>query len=131
MENGAYRYSASVPVTTDGEKFTWYFSYIISGVSRYYSKKGITRYVPSFINRFSLIPGLESPLWVASSTCYQIFPDRFNNGDPNVGAKKGEYEFDGGSVSTPEWTDEPKEWNESRCCDFYNGDLKGISDKVE
>ena len=48
-----------------------------------------------------------------------------------VGAKEGEYEFDGGSVTTPEWTDEPKDWNESRCCDFYNGDLKGIEEKAD
>lgn len=129
--NGAISYSASVPATSDGEPFRWFFVFFLDGVSWYYSRKGITRHTPSVKDRFSLLPGLEAPLWVASSTCYQIFPDRFNNGDPSIGAKCGEYEFDGGTVTVPEWTDEPKEWNESRCCDFYNGDLKGISDKAE
>ena len=129
--NGAVKYSQTVPVTTDGEKFRWFFVFFEDNKSYYVGKKGITRYTPSQSDRFSIIPSLEAPEWVASSTCYQIFPDRFCNGDPRVGAKEGEYEFDGGSVTTPEWTDEPKDWNESRCCDFYNGDLKGIEEKAD
>ena len=129
--NGAVKYSQTVPVTTDGEKFRWFFVFFEDNKSYYVGKKGITRYTPSQSDRFSIIPSLEAPEWVASSTCYQIFPDRFCNGDPMVGAKEGEYEFDGGSVTTPEWTDEPKDWNESRCCDFYNGDLKGIEEKAD
>ena len=129
--NGGVKYSQTVPVTTDGEKFRWFFVFFIDDKSYYVGKKGVTRYTPSQNNRFSIIPSLEAPKWVASSTCYQIFPDRFCNGDPKVGAKAGEYEFDGGSVTTPEWTDEPKTWNESRCCDFYNGDLKGVEEKAD
>ena len=129
--NGGIKYSATVNATSDGEKFRWFFVFFKDDKSYYVGKKGVVRYTPSQTNRFSLIPSLEAPEWVASSTCYQIFPDRFNNGDKSVGAKSGEYEFDGGSVTTPNWTDEPKPWIESRCCDFYNGDLKGIEDKVD
>lgn len=129
--NGAVKFSQTVPVTTDGEKFRWFFVFFKDNKSYYVGKKGITRYTPGQSDRFSIIPSLEAPEWVASSTCYQIFPDRFCNGDPRIGAKEGEYEFDGGSVTTPKWTDEPKDWNESRCCDFYNGDLKGIEEKAD
>ena len=129
--NGAYRYSAEVSVTSDKEPFSYFFVFSEGGISRYLSRIGITRHTPSYRSRFSLIPDLEAPEWVASSTCYQIFPDRFNNGDKSVGARAGEYDFDGGTVTTPEWTEEPKDWWESRCCDFYNGDLKGIRDKAE
>lgn len=129
--NGAIKYSAKVNVTTDGEKFRWFFVFFKDNKSYYVGKNGIRRYTPGQFDRFSLIPSLEAPEWVASSTCYQIFPDRFCSADPSVGAKKGEYEFDGGWVTTPLWTDEPKDWNESRCCDFYNGDLKGIEEKVD
>ncbi len=128
--NGAVKYSASVPVNLDEELFHYYFVFISGGVSRYYSKAGVTRYTPSVPMRFSLMTGESAPLWVASSVCYQIFPDRFNNAESSVGAKNGEYSFDGGMVTTPGWTDVPKSWNESRCCDFYNGDLKGIEEKA-
>ncbi len=128
--NDMKKYSATVPVTTDGTLFRYYFAFFIDGASYYYSRLGITRYTPSLSDRFSLIVEDRVPEWVAESTCYQVFPDRFNNADPSLGARKGEYEFDGGAVTTPAWTDEPKDWNESRCCDFYNGDLKGIEEKV-
>ena len=129
--NGATKYSSTVSTNLDEENFRYFFCFFIDGVSWYYSKRGITRCTPSVSDRFSLICGLNAPEWVASSVCYQIFPDRFCNGDPSVGAKEGEYEFDGGRVTTPAWTDEPEEWNESRCCDFYNGDLMGIAEKAD
>lgn len=129
--NGMEKYSGETAVTSDGTLFHYYFAFFIDGASYYYSRAGITRYTPSLNDRFSLIVGSGAPEWVASSTCYQIFPDRFNNADKTIGAEEGEYEFDGGRVTTPEWTDDPRPWNESRCCDFYNGDLKGIEEKAE
>ncbi len=129
--NGMVRYSLVVPTSLDETNFHYYFVFFLDGASYYYSKKGITRIIPSVKNRFSLITGLNAPDWVASSTCYQIFPDRFCSSGLSRGAKAGEYEFDGGMVTTPKWTDAPKPWNESRCCDFYNGDLKGIEEKVD
>lgn len=129
--NGAVKYSCAVPVNLDDELFRYYFVFFCGGVSWYYSKAGITRYTPSVPMRFSLMTGQSAPMWVASSVCYQIFPDRFNNGDSTIGARTGEYSFDGGTVTTPKWTDAPGCWNESRCCDFYNGDLRGIEEKAD
>lgn len=131
MINGAYRYSYVLKTFGDDFPFRYFFVFYVDGASYYYGKGGMVRHCPKINDRFCLIPGLESPSWVAGSVCYQIFPDRFCNGDPSIGAKAGEYEFDGGIVTTPSWTDVPKEYNESRCIDFYNGDLKGIADKVD
>lgn len=129
--NGMIRYTAVVPTSLDETNFCYYFVFFLDGASYYYSKKGITRIIPSIKNRFSLITGLNAPDWVARATCYQIFPDRFFSSGLSRGAKKGEYEFDGGMVTTPAWTDTPLPWSQSRCCDFYNGDLKGIEEKVD
>ena len=128
--NGAFRYSASAPVTSSDELFCYYFAFIYHGKSWYFSKKGITRSTPRRKDRFSLIPSLSAPAWVASSTCYQIFPDRFCSGNPGVGAKEGEYEFDGGVVSVHSFDEKPQPFSIARCLDFYNGDLKGIEDKI-
>ena len=127
--NGAIRYTAKCTIPCSDEIFHYFFVFFRRGKSYYYSSKGITRSVPSVPDRFSLIPSLEAPSWVASSTCYQIFPDRFcSSGE--CGAKEGEYEYDGGRVSTPSWDDIPKSFESSRCLDFYNGDLKGIASKA-
>lgn len=129
--NGMKKYSAVVPTALDDKLFRYYFAFFLGGASYYYSKAGVTRRVPNINERFSLITGITAPEWVAGATCYQIFPDRFNNGDKTIGRVEGEYEFDGGVVSTPAWGDKPLCWEKSRCVDFYNGDLKGIEDKVD
>ena len=51
--NGAVKYSQTVPVTTDGEKFRWFFVFFEDNKSYYVGKKGITRYTPSQSDRFS------------------------------------------------------------------------------
>ena len=86
--NGAFLYSASVHVPSSGP-FRYYFAFIHKGRSWYFSKRGLTRPVPCQKDRFMLIPSLKAPSWVASSTCYQIFPDRFAKGDPSVGVRNG------------------------------------------
>ena len=94
--NGAYRYTGTARVISSDEPFHYFFTFFHHGRSWYYSRRGITRSTPRMKDRFTLIPSIEAPAWVAGSTCYQIFPDRFCNGDSSVGAKEGEYEFDGG-----------------------------------
>lgn len=128
--NGGYKYSAECCTSNDEFPFRYFFCFGYEGKSYYYSKCGVTRYTPKINDRFSLIKDLDAPSWIASSTCYQIFPDRFSIGDKSVGAVAGMYEFDGGVVSTPEFDSIPKPYNESRCLDFFNGDLKGIEDKI-
>ncbi|MBO8469029.1 MAG: glycoside hydrolase family 13 protein [Spirochaetes bacterium] len=128
--NGAVRFEAKASVTSSDDIFHYYFAFIHRGKSWYYGRRGITRYVPSIKERFSIIPSLDAPAWVEGSVCYQIFPDRFFCGDPSVGAKEGEYEFDGGLVTTPSFDSAPRSFSEARCLDFYNGDLRGIEMKL-
>ena len=128
--NGAFIYESSCMMTSSEDIFHYYFAFIHQGKSWYYGKSGMTRFVPSLNDRFSLIPSLEAPEWVEGAVCYQIFPDRFYSGDPSIGAREGEYEFDGGRVTTPSFDSIPRPFSESRCLDFYNGDLKGIEEKL-
>ncbi len=129
--NGELRYSQKVKVSKDEFPFSYFFVFMVDNKAYYYSKDGVSRNCPNRKNRFKLIGSLSAPKWIASSTCYQIFPDRFSNGNPSIGAKAGMYKFDGGIVTTPEFNSIPKSYPEAKCLDFYNGDLKGIEDKVE
>ncbi len=121
-------YSTSIPMPD--EPLYWYF--VLFGRERayYYSQKGVTASPPSLYDSFCLKPDIVPVSWVGSSTCYQVFPDRFKQGDPHVGAKDGQYSFDGASVKTMDFSEEPLPFDQGKCLDFFNGDLKGIEDAI-
>ncbi|RKX45020.1 MAG: alpha-glycosidase [Thermotogae bacterium] len=57
---------------------------------------------------------MKPPDWVKDAVFYQIFPDRFYNGDRN-----------NDPADVAEWDDEPTAHN------FFGGDLKGIMEKLD
>ena len=62
---------------------------------------------------------------------YQIFPDRFCNGNPSNDVADGEYQLNGhGTIQTKNWSDFPLPYEKGFCLDFFGGDLKGISNKI-
>lgn len=129
VKNGN-RYAATVCVSHP-EGIWWHFVLCTSDSYLYVSEKGVRRSVPVLRDCFFLKPDLDAATWVASSTCYQIFPDRFCKGDASVGAKEGEYQFDGGTVTVHPFTDKPLPFEQGRCLDFFNGDLAGIQQKLD
>ena len=129
--DNAYFYEAELPIFTADDKLSYYFIVVNDGKTFYYSKAGCKKTVPPFFHRFIIIPSLDAPSWITDATCYQIFPDRFCNGDPSNDVKDGEYEFDGAMVQAKAFDSIPEEFDKARCLDFYNGDLKGIEDKLD
>lgn len=109
----------------------WYFFLVCKDRAYSYSKVGLKASVPPLAECFSLKPNLEPVQWVKTATCYQIFPDRFRNGNPNVGATDGAYQFDGGTVTVHDFTEEPLDYQSGRCLDFFNGDLDGILQSID
>ncbi len=85
-------------------------------------------------------PGFATPQWLRDAVVYQIFPDRFRNGDATndpcaPGSPAGCPVFYGNIQATlhPTWN-EPVEdphktgvWNR----DFFGGDLAGIQEKLD
>ena len=129
--DNAYNYLGKLKVFTSSETLAYFF--IVEKDERvlYYSKKGLGVSPPEYSARFQIIPSLDAPSWITDVSCYQIFPDRFYNGDRSNDVKSGEYEFDGALVQAKEFGEVPDEFEKSRCLDFYNGDLKGIEDKLD
>jgi len=89
---------------------------------------------------------LGVPEWAKQVVWYQIFPERFQNGDPSNDPKlddiKGSWPFDTTSnIQTPPWTDDwyaLQPWErDGRGFYFhvqrrrYGGDLQGILDKLD
>src|SRR5579859_1326735 len=81
-------------------------------------------------------PDFTTPQWVHDAVIYQIFPDRFRNGDKSNDPADGSQTFYGNLKLTFH-----KTWNEMVTdfksdptlqpnSDFFGGDLKGIQDKL-
>ncbi len=87
--------------------------------------------VPDFnpVYSFRFIPGFHVPEWSKGAVQYQIFTDRFCNGDPSNDVVDNEYYYTvGHSKHVEDWDAVPSD-TDIRC--FYGGDLQGIIDKLD
>ena len=78
---------------------------------------------------FQITPGFHTPDWAKGAVMYQIFVDRFCNGDPTNDVQTGEYYY----IDRP--TKEVTDWGRApEACDvqeFYGGDLAGVIKKLD
>ena len=82
-------------------------------------------------NDFKLIPDFKTPDWLKKAVIYQIFVDRFCNGNSNNDVKGGEYSYQGKPTVQRHWGDSPlPNAAESTSMIFYGGDLEGVSSKL-
>ena len=104
------------------------------GTSVAYDKVGprvVDCHHPDFnpVYAFRFIPGFHVPAWSKGAVQYQIFPDRFRNGDPSNDVVDNEYYYTiGHAKRMPDW-DAPPSSTDFRC--FYGGDIKGIIDRLD
>lgn len=131
MERCGKYFKTSAPTLIKGEHQHFYFEIFSEGEVYYFGLNGISTCYPNKKDCFEMISGLTVPKWISGSVCYQIFPDRFCNGDRSNNVKDKAYEFDGGTVNTHTFDEIPEEFEKSRCLDFFNGDLKGIESKLK
>jgi alpha-glucosidase len=109
----------------------WHFLCRTDADPLFFTRAGVQSINPSEDRDWSLLPGFAGADWVPGAVFYQIFPDRFCNGDSGVGRKPGEYRFDGGTPRVMDWGAPPLSYADGRCLDFYNGDLAGITQKLD
>lgn len=96
----------------------------------YYNQLEVTGYPPTEEFDFRIIAGFESPEWVKKGVFYQIFPDRYYNGNPDNDVQNNEYMFDGHPTVKKGWDEKAAEYSEAFCLDFFGGDLEGIKEKI-
>ena len=87
--------------------------------------------VPDFNPAYSFrfVPGFHVPVWAKGAVQYQIFTDRFCNGDPTNDVVDNEYYYTvGHSKHAADWDALPTD-TDIRV--FYGGDLQGILDKLD
>ena len=112
-----------------------FYSFVIRwrGLLIHYKRSGATLpeslSFPDEARSFRILPGFHTPAWARGAVQYQIFTDRFRNGDPSNDVRPGEYDYAGAPVQTAERWDAPPEPGDFRC--FYGGDLAGVLEKLD
>lgn len=78
---------------------------------------------------YQIVPGFSTPDWAKGAVMYQIYVDRFCNGDPTNDVVDREYLYIGEPVSqVRDWKKYPAAMGVR---EFYGGDLQGVLDKLD
>jgi alpha-glucosidase len=93
------------------------------------SAAGLTRHTPTDATDFKIVPAAQRPAWVRDAVFYQIFPDRFADGDPSNNVRDGAYLYHGKPVVARRWGELPNRLQGAR--EFFGGDLQGIVQKLD
>lgn len=96
----------------------------------WYNGLGPQQHVPTDANDFRLLADYDAPLWVRNSVFYQIFPDRFADGDSESNVRNGEFEYGGQRARAKRWNEPQGKWPEAMV-EFYGGDLAGVEGHLD
>ena len=124
---GAFTYYRAEWKLKDG--MTSYYFEIQDGEEVwYYNRSGLTDgRIPYY--DFRLAPGFSTPDWARGAVIYQIYTDRFYNGDPENDVETREYFYIG------DYSSKVTDWNKYPAAmgvrEFYGGDLQGVIDKLD
>lgn len=95
----------------------------------WYNQSGLHAHTPTDAEDFKLLAEYSAPNWVRTSVFYQIFPDRFADGEPANNVKTNEYQYHGLSALARQWGEAQTEGFQAMV-EFYGGDLQGIQQKL-
>ena len=112
----------------DDEKVSYYFEVSAGKLTCVYDFRGVVKNVEEYY-KFVIVPGHHVPRWAKGAVMYQIYVDRFYNGDPSNDVLTDEYNYIGEHVTRVE------DWNKYPATmgvrEFYGGDLQGVMDKMD
>ena len=117
-----------VEIQLGEERFNYYFEVITGMLRCYYDRAGVCREHRHRYD-FCIVPGFSTPDWAKGAVMYQIFTDRFCNGDPSNDVKDGEYFYIDRPVKhVDNWDKYPENFD---VANFYGGDLAGVMKKLD
>ncbi len=128
-EGGLVYYEAPLKMTENRMQYQFYLA--CQDAIYFYTQKEITTYVPDHTYDFVLLADYVQPQWVKEAVFYQIFPERFCNGEESNDVLDGEYRQGGfATIKMPSWDAQPLDYQAGHCLDFYGGDLQGVKEKI-
>ena len=124
---GLFDYFAA-EVTIGNEPVSYYFVIYKNDELYFYNMQGVTQNVDERYN-FKYFPDFNTPDWTKGAVSYQIYVDRFFNGDERNDVADNEYiylEQPSGKAKSPH-----VDIGINDIGTFYGGDIQGIMDKME
>ncbi len=110
------------------EKTSYYFELHSASLVGYYNTRGLVHEVNEYYN-FVVLPGFKTPKWAKGAVMYQIYVDRFCNGDTTNDVLTNEYCYINEPVHrVADWDRNPAQMDVR---EFYGGDLQGVLDKMD
>ena len=125
-KDGFDYYEAVIPVGT--ETVRYYFEIYSGKIQCFYNRFGVVKEIDEHYS-FGIVPGFKTPEWAKGAVMYQIFVDRFCNGDPSNDVVTNEYAYISAPVQHVDDWNRPPQAMDVR--DFYGGDLQGVWDKLD
>lgn len=110
------------------QKLSYYFRLSCGSDYFYYTKAGLSHDEQPEYN-FEIMPGYKTPDWAKGAVFYQIFVDRFCNGDASNDVLDNEYSYiEEGTRQIRDWYKYPAAMGVR---EFYGGDLLGVIKKLD
>jgi alpha-glucosidase len=110
------------------KKIAYHFEIISGALKVYFDSRGAVT-DPNEYYDFVVFPGFSTPEWSKGAVMYQIYVDRFCNGDKTNDVLDNEYLYIGQPVHKVEdWYAPPSQMDVRN---FYGGDLQGVLDKMD
>ena len=110
------------------EQVFYYFEIHCGQMTCYYNNVGLCNSVEEYYN-FTMTPGFHTPDWAKGAVFYQIYVDRFYNGDRSNDVEDDEDFYIG------EGTSKVTDWNKYPAAmgvrEFYGGDIAGVMQKLD
>lgn len=112
----------------ENEKVSYHFVVQAGKLECIYDRRGVVTGANEYYD-FAVIPGFKTPDWAKGAVMYQIYTDRFCNGDKTNDVLTNEYKYIGESVNhVDDWNAYPAHMDVRN---FYGGDLQGVLDKMD
>jgi alpha-glucosidase len=108
--------------------FRYHFEIRYGWTTCFYYAEGVCQN-PQEQKELEIYPDFHIPEWARGAVMYQIYVDRFCNGDVSNDVETGEYFYLGDvSVRVTDWNKTPASMGVR---EFYGGDLQGVWDKLD
>ncbi|MEL0658050.1 maltodextrin glucosidase [Psychromonas arctica] len=128
-------YQARIPLSTHVDNTYYAIKCLTDKNQIWLSAAGTVNRVPGLESHFKYNAQHRPPQWVQSQVFYQIFPDRFCQGNPDIAVKTDEYLYQNGEhrVIAKKWGEPVAQagHQSTGASEFYGGDLKGIANKLD
>ncbi|RKM62163.1 alpha-glycosidase [Butyrivibrio sp. CB08] len=128
-EGGLDYYKVNVKVNEP--RLQYHFVITTDTVAYFYTQAGVTTTLPDYKHDFVIMADYVKPDWVDGAVFYQIFPERFCNGDESITVRTGEYTYRGHTpTKISDWNLRPLPYDQGHGMDFFGGDLYGVKEKI-